>query len=204
MKKLFLFDFDGVLVDSLDFYTHAVGKCLEEIGTPIVQSKEDYLALSDRNLYESMASKGVDLEAFVQKASEIMPSLDYKILTPMPGLEPILERLHQTNILVIISSSSSQLIRAVLQNIQYERYFQDVFGSDFLFSKVDKINHAVEKFGISSKHVFYIGDTTGDIYEAKEAGVKAVAAAWGWHNREKLATAHPDYLIDLPKELLDL
>jgi phosphoglycolate phosphatase-like HAD superfamily hydrolase len=31
-----------------------------------------------------------------------------------------------------------------------------------------------------------------------------VAAAWGWHGRDKLATANPDFLIDIPDDLLDL
>ncbi len=60
-NHLFLFDFDGVLVDSLDLYAGMVTRCLERIGTPIVKSKEDYLALFDGNFYESMAAAGVDL-----------------------------------------------------------------------------------------------------------------------------------------------
>ena len=60
MNTLFLFDFDGVLVDSLDLYAEVVRRFLERIGTPIVKSKEDYLALFDGNFYESMAARGVD------------------------------------------------------------------------------------------------------------------------------------------------
>lgn len=204
MKKLFLFDFDGVLVDSLDFYVHAVGLCLKEIGTPIVQNKEDYLALFEGNFYEAMAGKGVDLVAFSQAAHEILPGLNYDQLTPFPGLAPVLAALHRDHVLAVISSNGSQTIKAMLEKFQYDAYFQDVFGSDFLFSKVDKISHALEKFGMEGERTFYIGDTTGDVHEAREAGVKTVAVAWGWHSREKLAAAHPDYLIDRPEELLAL
>ena len=34
MNSLFLFDFDGVLVDSLDLYAEAVERCLERIRDP--------------------------------------------------------------------------------------------------------------------------------------------------------------------------
>ena len=204
MQKLFLFDFDGVLVDSLDFYVYAVALCLKEIGTPIVQNREDYLALFDGNFYESMDRKGVNLEAFAKAAHEIIPRLDYDQLAPFPGFVPVLENLRRSHILAIISSSGSRTIRAMLDKFQYNGYFQDVFGSDFLFSKVDKINHALDKFGMSGEQTFYICDTTGDVHEAREAGVRTVAVAWGWHSRGKLAAAHPDYLIDLPEELLDL
>ena len=72
-SSLFLFDFDGVLVDSLDLYAEAVARCLERIGTPIVKNREEYLVLFDGNFYESMAAKGVDLAAFAEAAREIMP-----------------------------------------------------------------------------------------------------------------------------------
>jgi phosphoglycolate phosphatase len=76
-QKLFLFDFDGVLADSLDLYSEAVMRCLEHIGTPIVKTKEDYLSLFDGNFYESMAARGVNLEAFTLAAMEILPRMNY-------------------------------------------------------------------------------------------------------------------------------
>jgi phosphoglycolate phosphatase len=202
MQKLFLFDFDGVLVDSLDFYVRAVGACLEAVGTPIVQSREDYLALFEGNFYEAMAARGVDLAAFAQAAHEILPRFDYDTLAPFPGMAPVLAALHRDHLLAVISSNGSQTIRAMLARFGYEACFRDVFGSDFLFSKVDKIAHALEQFGASADRTFYIGDTVGDILEARKAGVKTVAVAWGWHSREKLADARPDYLLERPEELL--
>ncbi len=202
MQKLFLFDFDGVLVDSLDFYVQAVGACLEAVGTPVVQSREDYLALFEGNFYEAMAARGVDLVAFAQAAHEILPRFNYDALAPFPGMAPVLAALHRDHLLAVISSNGSQTIRAMLARFGYEACFQDVFGSDFLFSKVDKIAHALERFGASADRTFYIGDTVGDVLEAREAGVKTVAVAWGWHSREKLAAAHPDYLLERPEELL--
>jgi phosphoglycolate phosphatase len=58
------------------------------------------------------------------------------------------------------------------------------------------------KYGIDRERTFYIGDTTGDILEAREAGVQTVAVTWGWHSREKLVAVHPDFLVDRPEELL--
>ncbi len=204
MRKLFLFDFDGVLVDSLDFYVQPVGACLEEIGIPIVRTREDYLALFEGNFYEAMAERGVDLVAFARAAHEILPRFNYDGLAPFPGVAPVLAALHRDHLLAVISSNGSPTIRAMLKRFQYDGYFQDIFGSDFLFSKVDKINHALEAFGVAADRTFYIGDTVGDVLEAREAGVKTVAVAWGWHGREKLAAAGPDHLFDRPEELLGL
>ena len=45
MKKLLLFDFDGVIVDSLELYEETSRLCLEEIGGQIIKNREDFLSL---------------------------------------------------------------------------------------------------------------------------------------------------------------
>ena len=201
-RNLFLFDFDGVLADSLDLYSEAVARCLLRIGTPIVKNREDYLALFEGNFYESMAAKGVDLVAFAGAAQEILPGIDYDAMKPFDGLIPVLEALQKDHLLAVVSSNGFRTISRMLERFGFDRFFQDILGSDFLFSKKDKIAHALSKYGIDRKRTFYIGDTTGDILEAREAGVRTVAVTWGWHSREKLAAVHPDFLVDKPEDLL--
>lgn len=201
-RYLFLFDFDGVLADSLDLYAEAVGRCLVQIGTPIVKNREDYLALFEGNFYESMAAKGIDLDAFAKAAKEILPGIDYDAMKPFDGLIPVLEALQKDHTLAVISSNGFRTISRMLERFGFDRFFQGILGSDFLFSKKDKIMHALSQYGIDRMRTFYIGDTTGDIREAREAGVRPVAVTWGWHSREKLAAAHPDFLVDRPGDLL--
>jgi phosphoglycolate phosphatase len=203
-KKLFLFDFDGVLADSLDLYAEAVARCLSRIGTPIVQNREDYLALFDGNFYESMAAKGVDLVAFAEAAKEILPGIDYDAMKPFDGLIPVLEALQKDHLLAVVSSNGFRTISSMLERFGFDCFFQGILGSDFLFSKKDKIAHALLKYGIDRERTFYIGDTTGDILEAREAGVRTVAVTWGWHSRERLVAVHPDFLVDRPEDLLRL
>ena len=203
-RNLFLFDFDGVLADSLDLYAEAVARCLERIGTPIIQDREDYLALFEGNFYESMAARGVDLAAFTRAAKEIMPGIDYDAMRPFDGLLPVLESLKQDHLLAVISSNGSKTIRQMLDRFGFDPYFEEVLGSDFLFSKREKIDHALAKYGIPPERTFYIGDTTGDIAEARAAGVRTVAVTWGWHSRERLAAAHPDFLVETPEGLLSM
>ena len=204
MKSLFLFDFDGVLADSLDLYADAVARCLERIGTPIVKGKEDYLDLFDGNYYESMAARGVDLTAFAQAAKEIFPAIDYDAMKPFSGLIPVLAALQKDHILAVVSSNGSKTIRKMLARFGFDPYFWDIFGFDFLFSKKEKIYHALAKYGIHREKAFYVGDTAGDILEARAAGIRSVAVTWGWHDRERLLAVRPDFLIDTPEGLLTI
>ncbi len=202
MKSLFLFDFDGVLVDSLDLYSVAVMECLERIGTPIVKSREEYLELIEGNFYESMAARGVDLAAFSQAAREVLPGIDYDAMKPFPGLIPVLEALQKDHILMVVSSNGYRTIRAMIDRHGFSPYFEEILGSDFRFSKKEKIDHALTKYGIPRERVFYIGDTAGDVLEARAAGVRTVAVTWGWHDRKRLEAVNPDFLVDTPAGLL--
>jgi phosphoglycolate phosphatase len=204
MTSLFLFDFDGVLVDSLDLYAEAVTRCLERIGTPIVRNREDYLDLFDGNFYESMAARGVDLAAFTQAAKEILPGIDYGRMKPYAGLIPVLAALQERHLLAVVSSNGRRAIGALLDRFGFAPYFREILGSDFLLSKKEKIDFAVEQYGISREKTVYIGDTAGDIVEARAAGVRAAAVTWGWHSRERLAATLPDFLIDTPEGLLTI
>ena len=202
MHTLFLFDFDGVLVNSLDLYAEAVTRILERIGMPIVKSKEDYLDLFDGNFYESLAARGVDLAAYNEAAREILPRIDTDAMKPFDGLIPVLAALQKDSLLAVVSSNGYRTIRTMLDRFGFAPYFREILGADFRISKKEKIAYALEKYGIPGERAFYIGDTAGDIGEARAAGVRSVAVTWGWHSRERLVAARPDFLVDTPEELL--
>lgn len=202
MAKLLLFDFDGVIVDSLPVYERTVKTCLEQIGTPIVQTREDFLDLFEDNFYEGIVKKGVDLQEFMAASKDILNDVHYEDLEPHRFLFPVLEALHRDHFLAIISSNTSGVIRKALEKYQIDGYFQDILGSDAAYSKQEKINLAMYLFGIAQDQIYYIGDTAGDVREARQAGVHPIAVTWGWHSRARIMAAYPDFIADTPDELL--
>ena len=206
-KKLFLFDFDGVLVDSLDVYARTIIWCLEEIGSPIVKNEADYLELFDDNFYEALQNRGIDLGAFgkaLARYTEKKGGDYYSDVRPFAFMPPILEALARDRVLGVISSNSNSAIEKIFDRHRYQNCFQAILGADFALSKKDKIIHALERFQMSREDTCYIGDTVGDIKEGKAAGVTTVAVTWGWHSKEKLALANPDHLVLEPEHLLSL
>lgn len=202
--KLFLFDFDGVIVDSLAVYEKTVKENLQKIKQPIVKSREEFLELFEDNFYESLKNKGIDLDVFMKASEDILAQVKIKDMKPFPEIAPVIKELHKKHCLIVVSSNDYASIKEALDYFNYDDYFRDILGSDFMFSKKEKILYAAEKYNVSLQDIYYIGDTTGDIKEGKQAGIKTVGVTWGWHNKEKMAAAGPDYLFDDPLELLKL
>ncbi len=202
MEKLFLFDFDGVIVDSLDVYERRVRLCLEKMDSDIVQSRADFLALFEDNFYEAIEKKGVDVRAFMNESKALPIEDDYEHMIPFAPMLPVLDRLKIDHILVVISSNISNIIYDILTKYRYDALFQDVLGTESGFSKLDKIRKAMKIFQSSEEETYYIGDTVGDMKEARLAGVKTVAVTWGWHDKDRFEKVNPDYLIETPEGLL--
>ena len=202
MKNLFLFDFDGVLVDSLALYENSVNVCLERIGRPLIKTREEFLDLFEDNFYSAIVKRGVDVAEFMAASKVVTPTLDYGSVRPVAGLADVLAELKERHGLVIISSNSTFAVRLMLARFGFDPYFDDVLGADVNFSKVEKILYAKGHYGTDATHTAYICDTAGDIREAREAGVKTVAVTWGWHPGERLERARPDVIVERPEDLL--
>ncbi|MCK9273594.1 MAG: HAD-IA family hydrolase [Syntrophales bacterium] len=200
-EKLYLFDFDGVIVDSLNLYEKAIRSCLEEIDCHIIKTREDFLDLFEENFYEAIAKKGVSLEAFGRASKILGPSIDYSNVCAFQGIKSILTHFSWTGILAVISSNYKEMVRETLRREKIDRYFSDILGADFMLSKTAKITYAMDRWGKSPSQTYYIGDTAGDIREAKSAGVHTVAVTWGWHSEIRLRAADPDFIIKTPGEL---
>jgi phosphoglycolate phosphatase len=202
--KLFLFDFDGVLVDSLDVYEKTVTDCLKKMNQPLTRGREEFLELFEGNFYESLVKKGVDLNEFIKASVDILAQVNLKGIKPIAAVVPVVRELQTKHTLLVVSSNESSSIKESLELFHYNGYFQEILGSDFMFSKKEKILYAIKKYHVAPHDIYYIGDTTGDIKEGKQAGIKTVGVSWGWHSKEKMASAKPDYLFDTPQELLQL
>lgn len=203
MEKIIIFDYDGVIVDSLDAYEKAVVSVFQKHGFNQINSHKSFLDLFDGNFFESAVKIGISPEKMPEIIKELEPKLQslQGELKLFDGIREVLAELSKRNKVYIATSNLSNVVKDYLES-QNITGIEDIIGADRETSKVKKIE------SIKAKHpnseVFYVGDTKGDMVEGKLAGAKTIAVLWGWHDAERLKEGEPDYIAERPSELLTI
>lgn len=201
--SLVMFDYDGVIADSLGYFTLDLVAAFQDNGYDEVRTQEDVLALFDDNFYRTLLDRGLSTELIdgILKAYEARSKEHLTMIPLFEGMPDALNRIAEKNIVVVITSNVSAITSAVLQKYSIN-CVQDVIGAEKEKSKILKIKNTIAKY--PEMKAFYVGDTKGDIFEGKASGVLTVGVTWGWHGEQKLKDAGADYLVSSPKELAAL
>ena len=201
MEKVIIFDYDGVIVDSLDVYEKAVISAFQKNGYNQIDSRESFLNLFDGNFFESVIKLGIPPEKMPAIMKELEPNLQrlQNELKLFDGMRDVLAELAKKYKIYIATSNLTEVVKAYLES-QNITAFEEIIGADKETSKVKKIECIKAKY--PNHDIFYVGDTKGDMLEGKLAGVKTIAVAWGWHNVERLKEGEPDYIVEKPGDLL--
>jgi phosphoglycolate phosphatase len=202
---LAIFDYDGVLVDSLDQVIEASREVCRSIGHECMLDKETIASLQPMTYTQLARSIGLppdrmiafskDVFSRLQKADAAMPFF--------PGIETLLRR-RTPETTAIISGNSREVILAKLAAHALDKQVASIFGAYEPGDKADKIRQACAHFNTDPGSSCMIGDSVSDIQYAKKAGVCAVAVTWGWQSRKTLAKEAPDYIVESVGELAAL
>ena len=205
---LIIFDFDGVLADTLHDLMQFGQEVCDELGVKHAVKKDD---LSNLEIM-SFASFGRACEVpehlvdeFVQRclkrfAEKKSPPAIFN------GLSTIVRNFAVNNTLAIITTNSSQNVHAFLIEHGLDECIHAVYGIEIPGSKAQKISIARNRFSVDTKpdSVFMVGDSLSDIRAAKEASVTSIAVTWGHQSVEHLFRGDPDYIVHFPRDLIEI
>ena len=124
-------------------------------------------------------------------------------LTPVPGMPDAIRTLADQFHCVIISSGITSLIQTFLEKHGLSDCFTSVLGADIDTSKVRKIQTALRSFHLPASSSLFITDTVGDIREATQAEVPAIAVSWGYHPLEQIFSEKPRAIVQSPQQLVE-
>ena len=205
---LVIFDYDGVLADTLDDLLVFGQAACNKLGVKHLVTRDD---LSNLQVM-SFASYGRACqvpEHLVDEFVKICLNLFAEKKSPpaiFAGLSDVIRRLSVNHVIAIVTTNSSQNVNAFLVKHRLDNLVHAVYGVDSPGSKAQKIsmaqNRLLEKR--TQESVFMVGDSLSDILAAKEASVTSIAVTWGHQSLENLLRGNPDYLVSSPHDLIEV
>jgi phosphoglycolate phosphatase len=201
-RPLLMLDHDGVVVDSFEIFMASFLEACRRLGLSQIATTDDALALFDGNFYEGMRAAGADdaqtREAMLRTAGALR--LAMPALRSFPLMPDVLAELGDARHLVIVSSNASDVVDLFLRRHGI-RGVAEVAGAEVGRSKVAKVEALIARFPGQAGY-WFVGDTAGDMREARLAGATPLGVAWGWHGREQLEAAGAERIADTPADLL--
>lgn len=197
-----IFDFDGVIADSLDLVLKAANHYLRRwrkspLSKTLVRS-HDIAELFDNYGISHLQ----ELFLLWRIRSTIHKNLSH--INVHPHIPPVLTTVSKETSLSVLTSDSPENVADFLKIHHLHNYFLSIHGNLLLFNKESGLNDIIKKENLNKKLVVYIGDEPRDIRAAQAAKVKSIAVDWGYSERELLQKSNPTAIASSADELLKL
>ncbi|MBQ2488503.1 MAG: HAD family hydrolase [Bacteroidales bacterium] len=210
--RLFIFDLDGTLLDSIDDIALSMNHVLEKNGFPTHQRDAYYYFVGDgaRLLMERALPESSRTAAQVDALlPEFMAYYDLHKADrtkPFDGLLPTMEKLQAAGALFAVASNKPhevmpELMRHYFPSIRFAVILGHRKGHP-IKPDPEIVHDILAETGISRSDVLYVGDTAVDVRTAHAAGVRMAGALWGFRTRQELVDAGADLLLEKPESLL--
>jgi phosphoglycolate phosphatase-like HAD superfamily hydrolase len=180
--KCIIYDFDGVICDSVKLKTQAFETLYSSYGEEVVKKVRDYHLLnggisrfekfkffSEKILNQNISKN--ELELLGNKFSEIV--LEKIINAPInPGVIEFIETNFSHSLQFICSGTPHEEMNYIIKEKKIDKYFEGVFGSPT--SKTKIINQIIAQYGFELNQVLFFGDAITDFNAAKETSIEFI------------------------------
>lgn len=200
-----MFDFDGTLADSKDVAFKIYNELAEEHNYKKIK-KSEIPEISRASIIEKCKMLNVPKFKLAFLFYEATKRFKEHILNInlFDGIKEVVDILNNEDFnLVVVSSNSEDAIKEILHRNDVH-VFTNIFSSKNLFGKHKTINNYIKKNNLKREDIIYVGDELRDIDSCKKSGVKIISVSWGFDSPELLMNNKPDYLVNTPREIVDI
>ncbi|QWF71106.1 HAD-IIIA family hydrolase [Methylomonas paludis] len=208
---LIIFDWDGTLMDSVDWIVHCIQQAAEQYDCPVppTQAAKDIIGLSIENAIAALFPDVDETkrQLIVKQYSRTFSSRLISRADLFPGVYEMLQQLRESGYrLAVATGKKSTGLQQVMQACQVSDLFCTTRSSDQTASKPDPLmlNEIVTELGIDKQRTLMIGDSIHDLQMALNAGIAAVGVTCGAHSADILEQYQPLFCLDYPTDLLEL
>ncbi len=214
MKRLFMFDLDGTVLDTLGTISYYANAALEKNGVAPIE-KNEYKYLVGKGIanlvhgmltYRECYSDALYESVFCDYNTAYNADVSFGTVI-YPGVKETLDALKSRGVkIAIISNKPDFATQGVVEKIFGKGYFDFVTGQKPgapLKPDPTVVLSVMQAFHAAPEECAYIGDTGGDMKTGKNAGVLSLGVLWGFRESEELLGAGADALIERAEELLE-
>lgn len=199
MFKNIIFDWSGVISDSIERHLKVVNKMFNDFGVQSISMEE--LKENWEQPYMRFYTKympGVTLEE--EQLAYANAFLESGKCNPHLGMIELIKKLKiNKKKLIVISSDITESLFSEIKDFGLEEVFLEVVTN--VHDKTESLIKIIDRENFKSEETVFIGDSNHEIEEGKQAGVKTIAVTWGFSTESKLVALKPDFLVNTVKEL---
>ena len=182
MIKGIIFDFDGVVVESVMVKTNAFAELYSKYKKDIVNKVIDHhLANGGMSRYEKikfyhenyleMSISQSELECLADKFSKIV--IKKVIAAPfVPGIFDFIKNNFKKYKMFISTGTPDYEIKRICNSRNINKYFYEIYGSPQ--KKIFHIDKIMSKYKLINKDLVFIGDSNTDYEAAKKRNIKFI------------------------------
>ena len=180
--KAIIFDFDGVLVESVDVKTRAFARMFEDKGEEVVQKVTAFHlkngGLSRVHKFKYYYKEILRCSLSEEKLEELCNIFSRLVIDEVinsiyvRGAREFLEKYHRTIDFYVASGTPEEEIREIVRCRGMVEFFKDVFGSPRQKGEIAKA--ILQENGYDSSDVIFIGDSITDLMGANGSGIRFI------------------------------
>lgn len=203
--SVYLFDVDGVLLDSATDICGAVKNVLKMYGLGDVNESflRTYIGRHLDDLFRDLKPEITPEESAEMLANyrAVYHARGHANTRVYPGVAEALAVLGGRK--STATTKGTPTTRLVLEMFGLLGYFDHVQGTDGFPAKPnpDVILKSIESLGAQPEHCLMVGDSAADMAAGRAAGVQTCAVRYGYGNHTEMARHSPDFWIDDLREL---
>ena len=178
-----ILDMDGTLIDSNDAHVRAWVEALRAHGHEVSEADiRPWIGMGGDNLLPAavkISKESEEGKKVSDERGEIFKSRYLPRLKPFPEVRPLLERMKEDGLRLIVATSSPEdEVKKAIEIVGVGDLLEDATSaSDAGRSKPDPdvVQAALDRLGLSAGEVVMLGDTPYDIQAAGKIGIAVIA-----------------------------
>jgi phosphoglycolate phosphatase len=213
MVKCCIFDLDGTLVNSLNDLANAANNALAALGFPVydIEKYKQFIGNGVAKLIERILPDNHKTDENKQKMRKLFDEKYDKCCTdftkPYSHIRETLTELKKRNIiLAVVTNKPDETAKKILNKL-LPNIFDDIFGNTNDTKPKpapDLCFQILKTHNINADDCVFIGDSNVDMQTAANARIISIGVTWGFRSRQELEQTGANFIINTPKELLEL